>query len=137
MGPQLYLMLGALVLLTTVVRIVRRPRVRQTDWELIVAFVRLEFPPEQRDVAQKIAAGLAEIVGLKIKELQPEHTLREIAGWAETRIDPADLLKIIHVGFKVKCDAETTFRALVEKITEKQRNSKIRTQNIGRSSGQV
>jgi hypothetical protein len=123
MGPQLYLLLGALVLLTTVARIVRRQRIRQTDWELIVAFVRLEFPPEQRDVAQKIAAGLAEIVGLKIKELRPEHTLREIAAWAENRIDAADLAKIIYAGFRVKCDPDMTFRQVVEKVTEKQKNS--------------
>jgi hypothetical protein len=126
MGPQLYLLLGALVLLTTVARIVRRQRVRQTDWELIVAFVRLEFPPEQRDVAQKIAAGLAEVVGLKIKELRPEHTLRDIAAWAENRLYAADLAKIIYVGFRVKCDPDMTFRQVVEKVTEKQKNSKSR-----------
>jgi hypothetical protein len=125
MIPQLYLLLGAIVLLTTVVRIVRRQRVRQTDWELIVAFVRLDFPPEQRDVAQKVAAGLAEIVGLKIKELRPEHTLEEIAAWAGNSIQAGDLAKIIYVAYKVKCDADTTFRTLVEKIAAKQESSKI------------
>jgi hypothetical protein len=129
MGPQLYLLLGALVLLTTVARIVRRQRVRQTDWELIVAFVRLEFPPEERDMAQKIAAGLAEIVGLKIKELRPEHTLKEIAAWAGDRIDATDLVKIIYTAFRVKCDPDMTFRDVVEKVTEKERNSKLETKN--------
>jgi hypothetical protein len=124
MGPQLYLLLGALVLLTTVARIIRRQRVRQTDWELIVAFVRLEFPPEQRDIAQKIAAGFAEIVGLKIKELRPEHTLKEIAAWAESRIHATDLVKIIYAAFRVKCDPDMTFRKAVEKVAEKQRTSK-------------
>lgn len=125
MIPQLYLLLGALVLLTTVVRIVRRQRARQTDWELIVAFVRLDFPPEQRDAAQKIAAGLAEIVGLKIKELRPEHTLEEIAAWAGNSIHARDLVKILYVAYKVKCDADTTFRTLVEKVAEKQGSSKL------------
>jgi hypothetical protein len=129
MGPQLYFLLGALVLLTTVVRVVRRQRVRQTDWELIVAFVRLEFPPDQRETAQKIAAGLAEIVGLKIKELRPEHTLKEIAAWAENRIQAADLVKIIYAGFRAKCDPDMTFRAVVEKVTEKQRNSKSKVKS--------
>lgn len=125
MSPQLFVLLGALVLLTTLARIVRRPRVRQTDWDLIVAFVRLEFPPEQRDTAQKIAAGLAEIVGLKIKELRPEHTLEEIAAWAENRVSGADLVKIIHVAFRVKCEPDTTFRAIVERVADKQRKSSI------------
>jgi hypothetical protein len=124
MGPQLYLLLGALVLLTTVARIIRRQRVRQTDWELIVAFVRLEFPPEQRDIAQKIAAGFAELVGLKIKELSPDHTLKEIAAWAENRIHPTGLVRIIYAAFRVKCDPDMTFRNVVEKVAEKQRNSK-------------
>jgi cell division protein FtsX len=126
MIPQLYLLLGALVLLTTVVRIVRRQRERRTDWELIVAFVRLDFPPEQRDVAQKIAAGLAEIVGLKIKDLRPEHTLEEIAAWAGNHIHAGDLIKILYVAYRVKCDAQTSFRALVEKVAAKQGSSKFK-----------
>jgi hypothetical protein len=135
MGAQLYLLVGALVLLTTVTRIVRRQRVRQTDWELIVAFVRLEFPPEQRDAAQKVAAGLAAIVGLKIKELRPEHTLEDIAAWAESRISASELGKVIYAAFKVKCDPKMTFRSVVEKITDKQRNSELKSKN--RKLGQV
>jgi hypothetical protein len=44
---------------------------------------RLDFPPEHRDVAQQIAAGLAEIVGMKIKQLKPQHNLSQIAEWAD------------------------------------------------------
>jgi hypothetical protein len=90
------------------------------DWALIVAFIRLEFPPHQRDLAQKIAAGLAEVVRFKIKQLRPEHTLDEIAHWADDPISAMDLIKIFHAAFKVTCDDKTTFRAVVEMIAEKQ-----------------
>ena len=76
MAPQFYAYLGALLaLLLTGVRIVWRKGSKPDDWELLVAFIRLDFPPDQREVAQKIAVGLAEMVGLKIKRLWPEHTL--------------------------------------------------------------
>ena len=35
-----------------------------TDWALEVAFIRLEFPPEHRDVAQQIAADYPEFARL-------------------------------------------------------------------------
>lgn len=120
MIPQFYLYLGVAILLMTVGRIVWRRSPKTVDWELIVAFVRLDFPPEQRDVAQKIAAGLAEIVGLKIKELRPETTLGQIADWAENRIYATDLIKLFRAAYGVKCEAATTFRALVEQVVEKQ-----------------
>ena len=120
MIPQFYLYLGVAILLMTIGRIVWRRSPKAVDWELIVAFVRLDFPPEQRDVAQKIAAGLAEIVGLKIKELRPDTTLDQIADWAENRIHATDLITLFRFTYGVKCEAATTFRALVEQVVERQ-----------------
>jgi hypothetical protein len=124
MIPQFYAYLGAVILLMTVGRILWRRSPRKIDWELIVAFVRLEFPPDQRDIAQKIAAGLAEIVGVKIKQLSPENTLTEIVNWAEEQIYTRDLIKVFNVAYGVTCEPETTFRLLVEKIADKQQQSK-------------
>jgi len=69
-------------------------------------------------LAQKIAAGLAEFVGLKIKELRPEHTLSEIANWVDNRICTQDLIKVLHVAFGVLCDSDTTFRSVVEEAAK-------------------
>ena len=118
---RFYATIGALILLMSVGRIVWRRTPLKTDWELLVAFIRLEFPPDQRDIAQKIAAGLAEIAGLKIKQLKPDNTLRQIASWAEERIDIRDLVNIFKIAYRVDCEPDTTFRALVERISEKQR----------------
>jgi hypothetical protein len=119
MIPPFYLALGAVVLLMSLGRVVWRQRAKPLDWALVVAFVRLDFPPEQRDSAQKIAVGLAQIVGLKIKQLRPEHTLKQIASWADG-ISAGDLVKIFVVAFGVACDANTTFRTLVEKVAAQQ-----------------
>jgi hypothetical protein len=124
MITQFYAYLGAVIFLMTVGRILWRRTPTKVDWELIVAFVRLEFPPDQRDIAQKIAAGLAEIVGVKIKQLRPENTLTQIANWAEERIYTRDLIKVFNVAYGVTCDPETTFRSLVEKIADKQQQAK-------------
>ena len=124
MSPQFYGYLGLLFLLLTGVRVVWRKGPKTNDWELLVAFVRLDFPPQQRDIAQKIATGLAEIVGLKIKQLRPEHTLKQIADWADDRIHSRDLITLFVVAFGVRCDANTTFRDLVEKITEKEKKER-------------
>lgn len=113
---QLYIYLGAVILLMTLGRVVWPRRSKPVDWALIVAFIRLEFPPQQRDVAQRIAGGLAEIVGLKIRELRPEHTIKQIADWAKDPVSPIDLMKVFNVAFKIKCDENTTFRKLVEMI---------------------
>jgi hypothetical protein len=86
---------------------------------LEVAFIRLEFPPDQRLVAQQLAAGLAEVVGMKIKQLKPEHNLSEIADWTEDKIYAKDLITLFVVAFDVKCDSRTTFRDLVEKVARK------------------
>jgi hypothetical protein len=118
MMPQVYLAIGTVILLLTVGRVVWRKGTKSIDWDLIVAFVRLDFPPEQRDIAQKIAAGLAQIVGLKIKELRPEHTLKQIADWAGAAIQPSQLVRLFYVSYNVECQADTTYRRLVEKVTE-------------------
>jgi uncharacterized protein (TIGR00730 family) len=94
------------------------------DWALIAAFIRLEFPPRQRDLAQKIAAGLAEVVGYKIKRLRPEHTLAEIAHWADDPISAVDLIKVLHAAFKITFDDNASFRAVVEMIAE-ERTEKV------------
>ncbi len=120
MSGQLFIFLAVLILLVALGRIVvvwrRGPKL--VDWELVVAFIRLDFPAEQRDIAQKIAAGLAEIVGEKIKRLRPEHTLEQIVGWAENPIQLSDLIKVLHAAYGIQFDADTTFRALVENVTQ-------------------
>ena len=124
MVSDFYIYLAVAILLMTIGRLVWRGNSQTIDWELIVAFVRLDFPAGQRDLAQKIAAGLAEVVGLKIKKLRPEHTLGEIANWAEDRILVEDLTKVLHIAYGVSCNNKTTFRSLVEEA------AKIRAQNI-------
>ena len=116
MISQMYLYLGAVILLTTLGRVVWRRQSKPIDWALIVAFIRLDFPPHQREVAQKIAAGLAEIVGLKIRELRPEHTIKQIADWGTDTVSANDLMKVFNVAFNIRCDENTTFRDLVEMV---------------------
>jgi hypothetical protein len=118
MTPVLLLLALALVLLT-LGPVFFRAAPRGIDWPLEVAFIRLEFPPEQRVVAQQLAAGLAEIVGMKIKQLKPEHNLTDIAGWAKDGIYAKDLMMLFVVAFDVNCDEVTTFRRLVEKVARK------------------
>jgi len=116
MMPALYLLLAAILLFLTFGRVIFRPAPKGVDWVLEVAFIRLDFPPEERLVAQQLAAGLAEIVGMKIKQLKPEHNLSQIAEWAENEIYAKDLITLFVVAFNVKCDADTTFRDLVRKV---------------------
>ncbi len=113
------LLLGLILLLMTLRPIIFRAAPKGTDWALEVAFIRLEFAPPQRDVAQQIAAGLAEIVGMKIKQLKPENNLSQIAEWADNHIYAKDLITLFVVAFNVKCDASTTFRDLVERVAIK------------------
>lgn len=119
MAP-VYLLLAAILLVMTCGRVIFRSTPRGVDWALEVAFIRLEFPPDQRVVAQQLAAGLAEIVGMRIKQLKPEHNLSQIADWAEDKIYAKDLITLFVVAFNVKCDHNTTFRNLVEKVARKQ-----------------
>jgi hypothetical protein len=118
MAP-VYLLLAVILLLMTCGRVIFRSRPKGVDWALEVAFIRLEFPPDQRLVAQQLAAGLAEVVGMRIKQLKPEHNLSQIAGWAENKIYAKDLITLFVVAFSVKCDHDTTFRDLVEKVARK------------------
>ena len=50
MAP-IYLLIGAVLLLMTLGRMVFRSAPKGIDWALEVAFIRLDFPPEYRDVA--------------------------------------------------------------------------------------
>jgi hypothetical protein len=120
MFQPVYIYLAIVVLLMSLGRVVWRHSTKATDWALIVAFIRLDFPPDQRSLAQKIAAGLAEIVGMKIKQLRPEHTLKQIVGWADDRIQANDLIKIFTLAFGIGCGEDTTFRTLVENVSAKQ-----------------
>jgi hypothetical protein len=54
------------------------------NWELKVAFIRLDFLPEERDIAQTVAAALGELVGPAILQLRPEHTMAEIMAWSRS-----------------------------------------------------
>ncbi|HEX9264348.1 MAG TPA: hypothetical protein VF977_08260 [Candidatus Binatia bacterium] len=119
MITSVYILVAAIMVLMTLGRVVFRPAPKGIDWALEVAFIRLEFPPDQRVVAQQLAAGLAEIVGMKIKQLTPENNLSQIAEWAENHIYANDLITLFVVAFNVKCDADTTFRDLVEKVARK------------------
>jgi hypothetical protein len=118
--PVYIILAVALLLFMTFGRVIFRSAPKGIDWALEVAFIRLEFPPEERLLAQQLAAGLAEIVGMKIKQLKPEHNLIQIAEWADNEIYAKDLITLFLVAFKVKCDPETTFRDLVKKVTSKQ-----------------
>ena len=127
MIPPFYIYIGVAVLLMSLGGGVWRHNTKFHDWALVVAFVRLDFPPHQRDLAQKIAVGLAAIVGMKIKQLRPEHTLKQIAAWSsDDHIHTQDLIKIFLVAFGVACDENTTFRTLVEKVAAKQANDSQR-----------
>ena len=96
---------------------------RWLDWELVVAFIRQDFPPDQRDAAQEIAVGLAELGGLEIKQLRPEYILKQIAKWGHNflSVTVEDLSELFRVEFGVASDGNTTFRSLVEKVVENQK----------------
>jgi len=121
MMTPIYIVLCVVLLLMTLGRVVFRAAPKGIDWALEVAFIRLDFPPAQRLVAQQLAAGLAEIVGMKIKQLRPEHNLSQIAEWTDNHIYAKDLITLFVVAFSVRCDPNTTFRDLVEKVAEKNR----------------
>ena len=132
MATPITLLLALVLLLMTFGRVIRRPLPKGVDWALEVAFIRLDFPPEQRGMAQQLAAGLAEIVGMKIKQLRPEHNLSQIAEWAENEIYAKDLITLFVVAFSVKCDAGTTFRDLVEKVACKKAERRERLMSLPR-----
>ena len=127
MNAPIFLLLALILLLMTFGRVIFRGGSKGTDWALEVAFIRLEFPPEHRDVAQQIAAGLAEIVGLKIKQLKPEHSLSQIAAWSENGIYARDLITLFLVAFDVKCNPNTTFADVVQKVAERKSSREVLT----------
>src|SRR5262245_25221276 len=96
------------------------------DWERYVAFIRLDFPPHQRDVAQKLAVSFACIVGTAIARLRPDHRLQEILGRGGA--DSLDALEFVmtleeEFGFEVGDDfaqrwGDNTFRDLVEHVSQ-------------------
>jgi hypothetical protein len=128
---KFYLFLAVLILLVALSRIVvvwrRGPKA--VDWELVVAFIRLDFPAEQRDIAQKIAAGLAEIVGEKIKRLRPELTLEQIVGWADNPIQASDLIKVLHAAYGIQIRRDVS-RAAAEVTASRARRRSHETTAI-------
>lgn len=60
------------------------------------------------------------MVGLKIKQLRPEHTIKQIADWANDPVSVAVLIKVFHAAFQITCKESTTFRTLVEMIAAQQ-----------------
>jgi hypothetical protein len=119
MTPQLYLLFGGLILVATIALMLQRRSSKPVAWELYVAFIRREFPPQQRDIAQEVAVGLAGFVGLEIKQLRPEHTLNEIADWSDDSLSALEFTIAWGEEFGVASDADTTFRAFVEKLAAK------------------
>lgn len=121
MQEQFYFFLAALILLLCLSRVVVvwRRGGNAEDWELMVAFIRLDFPAEQRDIAQKIAAGLAQIVGAKIRRLKPDHRLVQIVGWAEKPVQVGDLIKVLYAAYGIRWEADATFRLVVENIAQR------------------
>ena len=127
MTPQFYIFLAFLLLALTAALMWRRMRAKPVDWELVVAFIRRDFPPHERDVAQEIAAWLAELVGFGIKQLRPEHTLKQITEWTcdFLSVPVEDLATVFRVEYGIACDANTTFRALVERKSLKPRKGHL------------
>lgn len=121
MNASVYLLLAAILLVMTIGRLIFQPARQGIDWALEVAFVRLDFPQPFRDVAQQLAAGLAEIVGMKIKQLKPAHNLSEIATWSPDHIQAKDLITLFVIAFDVQCDPETTFGDLVERVAQRKK----------------
>jgi hypothetical protein len=130
MNAPVFIVLAVILLLLPFGRVILRPLPKGIDWALEVAFVRLDYPPPYRDVAQQLAAGLAEIVGMKIKQLRPEHNLVQIAEWSEDHIYAKDLITLFVVAFNVKCDVDTTFRELVEKVARRKAESGESTRQV-------
>jgi len=86
------------------------------EWEGEVAFIRLDFPPEHRDLAQHFAAVLGCIVGKEIRRLRPEHRIVEIVQWGESdSLDAVEAVMVLEEQFGFEMDATTTFRQLVER----------------------
>ena len=116
MNPQFYLFVAAVIVVTTAVLKVLRWTSKPLDWELYVAFIRTDFPPLQRDIAQEIAARIAPIVGFRIRELRPEHTLKQVFEWSQDAVSAVELAIAYGEEFGVRTDPGTTFREFVERV---------------------
>ena len=55
--PHAIWLIAAILLLMTFWRVIFQGAPKATDWGLEVAFIRLEFPPEQRMVAQQLLSS--------------------------------------------------------------------------------
>ena len=53
MNPHFYLVRAAIIMVGTAVLMWPRWRSETLDWELYVAFIRRDFPPQQRETAQE------------------------------------------------------------------------------------
>ena len=95
------------------------------DWERYVAFIRLDFPPSQRDIAQRLAAMFGCFVGKEIAKLRPEHTLEAILTWGGAdSLDTVEFVMTLEEDFGFEMDdkfakdwSKRTFRDLVEHLS--------------------
>ena len=95
------------------------------DWESYVAFIRLDFPSPQRDIAQRLAIVFAQVVGREIVRLRPDHTLVEVLGWrGADSLDTVEFIMALEqeCGFEIGDDfaassSNKTFRDLVEHVS--------------------
>jgi len=114
-------------------------RIRETEevreeLELRVAFIRLNFPPEQRDTAQQLAVSLSRVVGERIIHLRPECTIREILSWVgagivkddgKDSLDAVEMIMSVEIEFQnievIDADLlDKTFREVVEYYAARQ-----------------
>ena len=79
MAPEFWFGLIAFVLLAAVTTISQGRQSKVIDWDIYMAFVRHDFPPEQRDTAQGLAGSSEDSSGRQSRSFGPEYTLREIA----------------------------------------------------------
>jgi hypothetical protein len=122
MTPNFALFFAGLLLPAAMLLLWQLKRSKPVDWELYVAFIRREFPPQQREIAQALAAQLARfVVGFQIKNLRPEHSLKEIAEWSHDSFSALELAIACAEEFGVVSDGDTTFQALVGRVVAKRR----------------
>ena len=105
----------------------RVSHMKTEDWESYVAFIRLDFPPQQRDIAQRLAVVFAQVVGREIARLRPDHTLVEVLGWrGADSLDTVEFIMALEqeCGFEIGDDfaassSNKTFRDLVEHVSHR------------------
>ena len=117
MAPEFWFGLAVFILLAALAIISQRRHSKVMDWDLYMAFVRHDFPPEQRETAQGLAGQLGRLVGPEIKNLRPEHTLREIAEWSNDSVSTLESAMAWGKEFGVDADPDITFREFVERIS--------------------